>query len=385
MPWTGIVDPDMRKQNIGDELRYVAPCLALCVACGGAFYLARRKKAWTVAVAAAGILAAVLVEPLRTRFLRFALVAFGFVFDLRLLDMGSPYEPAPGGIGVLFGGFIVKSTLECTPALLLAPLAARVQDERRWPIAVILAPAAALYASLVLRANQSMVDAIGWPWVYIRYTFPGLPLLLVASIAVVEGLRPRKVDAYVGAVMAVGLAAAFWATSDDVFLTRAALVALPLVVALVALVAAITWKGEGPRSRWSSLCAAAALGLGVAIAIGHDYHANTLVKGGCDSEVDTLEAILPKRLALVGVLGQFDVVLSIAATHDVQYADLLRIPEYPSVRPLLDFWRSEQRPIYAYLLGAPPNPWADVTYVPVEGIGNLYLVQFLSPAGSAQR
>lgn len=121
---------------------------------------------------------------------------------------------------------------------------------------------------------------------------------------------------------------------------------------------------------------AVALGTGLAVGVAHDYPGNTGVKAGCDDLVDRFAKIVPARFAFLGVLGEFDVLLSIAATHDVEYADLLRVPEFSAIRPLLDYWRSEGRPIYFLSRGDPPEPWTDITYQPVGGIDHVYLVQF---------
>ena len=347
-----------------------------------ALVLARNRRGWRFAIGAIGVAVALLVEPLRTRGLRVAVVAFGNIVDSTAVDMGRPYWRAPDGVGQFFNGHVVKSTLQCTPILLVAPLALmRARGARRWRVALLLAPSAGLFAALVLRANLPYVDAIGWPWMYIRYTFPALPMLVVASVVVIEELRPTWGDGVVALAVATALAVGLYMTQDErPLLTRLTLLVLPVAVAALAFVAIARARGlDGSASRLSRTLTAVALGTGLAVGVGHDYPSNESLQMSCDQLVDRFARIVPERFAFLGVLGEFDVLLSLAATHDVQYADLLRVPEFGAIRPLLDYWRSERRPIYLLSTSDPPRPWADVSYQPVAGVAHVYLVEFRDP------
>lgn len=385
VPWTGDLNPALLKQNVGDELRYGAPCAVFGAALATALLLARKRRGWMIAIGVAGVALALIVPPLRTRLLRFGLMAFGNLVDLDPVGMGSPYERPADGLGQFFGGHLVKATLQCTPLLALAPLALRFEGARRWRVVVLLVPSAALFAALALRANLPNVDAIGWPWTYIRYTLPALPMLIVASVAVLEDLRPTLGDAAVALLVALVLSVGLSAADEHRLATRLALLVWPVVVAVLAFVAiARDPERAGRMARAGRLLAAAALGTGVAVALAQDYPGNASVKVGCDDLVDRFAKVVPERFAFVGVLGEFDVLLSIAATHDVEYADLLRLPGFAAIRPLLDYWRSDGRPTYLLSMITPPSPWADVSYQPVAGVDHVYLVQFVPPEAATR-
>jgi hypothetical protein len=383
IPWTGLVDPGLLKQNVSEQLRYGAPCLAFVVVTGGVMALVRRERGLVMAVLVASLVVALFADPLRTRFIRYGVVAWGFLFDVSLLDLGGLYVRQPDGLGTVFGGFIVKSLLQCTPILAIAPLAARLKGGRSWTAMFLLAPSLAMFASLLLRANLSNVDAIGWPWVYVRYTIPALPMLVVASVAVLEDAGLGAREAWIGLGFSLVMAVALRVASDDALLARRVmLLVLPLAVGAAATCVAAMASARDTRLGRAIL--AITVGTGIALGVGNDYLANAAVKSGCDGLVDRFSDAMPQRFALVGVLGQFDVLLSTAATRDVEYADLLRIPNYESIRPLLDYWRADRRPIYLLSLSAPLAPWPDVAYAPVKGIDNLYLLQF-TPQTTASR
>ena len=90
-------------------LRYGAPWFIFGGAMLAALVLARNRRGWRFAIGAIGVAVALLVEPLRTRGLRVAVVAFGNIVDLTAVDMGRPYWRAPDGVGQFFNGHVVKS------------------------------------------------------------------------------------------------------------------------------------------------------------------------------------------------------------------------------------------------------------------------------------
>jgi hypothetical protein len=376
IPWTGVLDPNVRTVGMFALVDYARPCIYFAVVWLGGLLLLRKKRGIAIAFAIAGIVFALLVEPLRAKFFRFGVLAYGFVFDMSLIKLGPPYDLAADGVGRSFGGAVAKSTLQCTPILILAPLAFRIRRELRWQLILLLAPCATLYASL-LRANLSLlIDGLGWPWLYIRYTLPGLPLLLAATVAVIERVRFRASDAWIALGVACVVGYVVCSTDEGPLRVRLAIVVLPLVAAFGALVAAAWYmRSSRPAPFIARACIAAAIGIGVAVGGAHDLRLNLLVKKGCDDLVDKFGQAVPERFAFFGVLGQFDVWLSLAALRDVEYADLLRIPDFASMRPVLDYWHAEHRPIYMLLLDDPPRLWSDVTYVPVPGLDHIYKVE----------
>jgi hypothetical protein len=372
IPWRELPNDELFKMNLVSQVTYSMPAVLFVLAVG-ALACAARTRARGLVVALIALVVAFAVEPLRVRFLRYAVVGFGYLVDLGVQPLAPPYQRPVDGLGHVFGGWVVKSTLQCTPLLLLAPLALRGAGDKRWLFVAILAPCAALYASLTMRANLAYTDAFGWPWVYLRYTLAALPALLIASVLAVErvGLSRRQLGG--AAVLGVMLLVALALTDDDQALgKRVVLLVMPLLAAGGAFVVGIRRE----TARWGGWVLAGALGLGMGIALGHDLRANVDTKVPNDKTVDRFAEVMPRRFALVGVLGQFDVVLTVAATRDVQYADAARLHRYDDLRRLLDLWRQEQRPIYFYTVNVEPfNPWPDITFTR-EPMTSLFRLHF---------
>jgi hypothetical protein len=381
IPWTGLLNREILKMTLVDQLRYSALPVAFAGVVALALYLARRRGVVQLGIALAGVAIAGLEPHLREHMVRYVAVAWAYLVDMTTVDMGPVYPRAADGVGRLFVGWVIKSTLQCTPILLFAPLALRRAGARLWALVTILVPCAALYASFVMRANLAYPDALGWPWVYIRYIFAALPGLIVASLVVIEQLEPKLPDVLVAVFVGSVLTVSYAMTRDDALLVkRVALLVLPLAVGAAALGTTLlaARQPRGRASRWACGLAAVAVGLGIASSLGHDLRANIDGKRGCDDVVNNLRNVVPERFALIGTLGQFDVLLTSTATHDVQYADVLRLNDSKDVRPLLDYWWAERRPIYI-MWGGPWSPWPDVVFKPVSMPG-LFLVERIPSA-----
>lgn len=396
MPWTGMLNPELHRMNAGAQIKYSLPLAALFgVALLVAFGLRRRRaragaigELLPVVVLASALLLALAVEPLRTRLFRLLMIGFGYVVDATVCELEPPYAPVRDGLGRVFAGWVVKSTLQCTPIMFLAPLALRgAPRERRWPLIAVVTPAAFLFLSLAMRANLGTYnDALGWPWVYIRYTMAALPLLVVASVVVVDrlvALRPSDVAtiAVVGGLLVYGYS---HTPGDESLVKRFGLLVAPLIFGSASLIA-VLWLGVSPRPllpirllhvpSWATRqIVGVTIALGIAAGLGHDMRANVEAKRALDEYVTRVEGVVPARFAVVGMLGQFDQLLTTAATHDVQYADVLRLTDFKELRPLLEHWRAERRPTYLAWNSQPYSPWPDVVFTP-QPLG-LYLVEF---------
>jgi hypothetical protein len=389
VPWTGIVVDSLRTMTAAHELKYSAPVLAFFVALAGGLYAVRkaqRKTLWMAGVVIAGAVLALLVPALRDRLARMGVVTYGLIVDLTLVDMSPYYVPAQGGFGWIFAHQIPRATLQCTPALVLAPLAL-VRERLRWRSTLLLLPSAGFYASLIMRADMPYFDAIGWPWVYIRYTLLAVPLLVVATVAVLEDLGLSWVDAGIGLATAVAMAVTFGMLGDEEssVARRVMIVVLPIALAAMALVAAAIAVWRRAKKPWPARALAAlVVGAGFAIAICVDYQANVIGKRGCDDFADMVAHATPERFAVIGVLGQFEIVAGLSTVRDVQYADLLRVPgqDLSTMRPLIDYWRSEGRPIFMFSQH-PPQGWPDMSYTPMQA-NDLYRMDFQGDTNAAR-
>jgi hypothetical protein len=355
--------------NLIDQASYSAPVVVFLAIAALAVSRVRRTRGLAIAVLIATVAVAVATPLLRERLARYAIIACGYIADVSVVDLGPSYPRAADGVGRTFAGWTVKSTLQCTPLLALAPLALW---RRTWPLVVVLGPCAVLYASLISRANlDDTPDAMGWPWVYVRYTFPALPGLAVASVVVVERLGLRRRDLALALALAAALAIALILTPNDKPLwRRLVLVLLPLLLGTSALAVTLRALNGDRPSRLARTTVALTLGLGIAIGLGHDLRANIDAKRDVDRLVDRVGALVPHRFAMVGYLGNFDAALTTTATHDVEYADALRVHgRYSDLHALLDHWRDEHRPVYFFVRALnggprdePINPWPDVSF-----------------------
>ncbi len=374
IPWPNI-NPALYGATASNEVRYVLPVFALVALATGAAIALRKKKYAIPLVLLVTVIVGMSVAPLRERIGRMSVVALGNLIDLTFVEMGKPYPRLPDGLGRMFGGGVPKSVLQCTPIFILAPLALRAAAERR-AIVVLFAPIVALAGALIIRAEHPYVDAIGWPWIYIRYTFPALPMIAVAATCVIESVRPKAAHAVVAIVVGAALARALWIGEDQLLWRRQLVLILPLLAAVVTL-ACVVVSLRKPNA-FAPLAVAICAGIGFGITLGHDLRANVLVKAGCDEYVDIIARAVPQRFAFAGTLGDLDVPLSLAATHDIQYADTLRLDDFGQIRPLFDHWREERRPIFMMAPELPKSLWPDVEIVHAEGgPPGLFAVRFV--------
>jgi hypothetical protein len=362
------------EMTLGAQLRYIAPVIALGVVVLVVLFFVRKNKKAILGVLAIAAVAAIVMEPLRERFLRFATIACGYIVDISRLDMaGGEYKQLPDGIGTMTGGYVVKSTLQGTPLLFLAPLSLSRAGDKRWPLIAILLPCVALYASFLTRANMSNVHAFGWPWVYQRYAIAALPALVVASMVVVERIGMTRSVLVDGLLLAIILGYVVWDASDERILRRLAVLYLPLLLGVLACGAAAFFQHRASRPRVLRMLVSLAAGLSIAIAIGHDFRAQTRGKYWCDYWVDQFNAVAPPRFAFIGFFARIDVLLTTTATHDVRY---IALGDIAAQRPLIDYWRAEDRPILLLWPSDPPPIWPDITYSRLEGMPDVYRLNF---------
>jgi hypothetical protein len=362
--------------SLGDQARYAIPVAIWALVVIVALVVVRKKKVLIGVVGLAAIVVAVLMPTLHERLVRYATIGFGYLVDVSFIPLdGGPYEKAKDGLGVSIGGWVAKATFQCTPLVMLAPLAFRGAGEKRWPLIALLVPSVALYASFLTRANMPYVHAFGWPWVYHRYTLAALPALLVASSMVIERVRLTRNWA-IGALVAGGALCAALATSSDTELwKRVVLLVLPLASGTIAVIAA----RFAPQTAVARGSIALAATLGIGIALGHDFRAHYMGKYWCDYWADKFVSVVPPRFALVGRMGNFEVLLSTTATHDVQYLSTHFYPDWVAIRPVLDHWRAEGRPIYLHWPAEPVSPWKDITFVKAEPMPDVWRFEFKEP------
>lgn len=351
---------------------------------GCAMFAALRLRA-RARVAALGSLAllALLAGPLRAGLLDFASRLIAFWVDPAHL-LGPPSFPTmPDGLGNHSGPAVVKSLLQCAPALALA-FFARPQGASQRRVALLCAAVAtAHWVMLSTRFNTPGPHALGWPFAQIRYNLPGVPALVVLAAMAATSLPLRRGHAVLGAGVALALGFALAAEESDLavgrrlLLLRGTLIAALLVAGLMAL------SRQTRAARYRELAAwavAAALGLSVAVNLGGDLALFARMRGAADARLDAIASVTPPRFALLGSGSAIDPVLALRASRDVEYLDLAEVRRADRFMAVLSHWARARRPVFGVLseaTAASMRSLVDVT--PVVNVPGLYRVSWRSP------
>jgi hypothetical protein len=324
---------------------------------------------------------------LRTTIREIAVVAFSLFVDLER-PLGDEFRSAPEGAGQFLGPYVIKSLLQSSPWLSLLLLASFARPTARRATLLVVAPAAALGASLLLRAGMPLAHALGYPFLHYRYITPMVPLLAVLSASAMRSMPWSRIDWALLAAIALGVGGWLWRGHDDEpLLRRLLLLRVTLVLALAA-PAALWWSRRRSDARARALCAtqtaAAACGLAVAVNLGLDLPALLRLRRENDAVLDRVAALTLPRFALVGWGREVDPLLALRRTRDIEYADLYEAEDWSGVRALLERWTRDQRPVYAILPRGerPDPPWPDVQFVPLDAAVGLTAIE---PAGSRSR
>jgi len=114
-----------------------------------------------------------------------------------------------------------------------------------------------------------------------------------------------------------------------------------------------------------------------AIAVGHDFYVEWAVERGCDLRVDGFARVAPERFALIGELGPIDGLLALRTSRDIEYTETHQWQDWGAMRPLVDHWLAEDRPIFLTVVALPPSPWPDVVFDPVDEVSGIWRLRFL--------
>jgi hypothetical protein len=380
-PWAGTVYGTLGDMTLLGHLQYALPVFAWTGATlVGVVMAARLPQRRALAVVLALVVAAAMLAAssvLRERTFAFARTMVAFVVDMTVMPLDAAYPRAPGGFGFLYGPWTIKSTLQCTPLfLVLGGLPFLPVDGRlRKKLLLTLLPCAALYGYLMLRSNLDLSAALGYPWVYIRYTFPALPILAAASFVAVAPLAATWRHWIVAAVAAAVIGGILMTGVDDTPLyRRVTVLVVPLIVATVALACVLLHRFERLSGGAAAAAVALACGVGMGIGLGHDLRANIEGKMYCDFRVDLMAKLAPARFAVYGKMPAMETVLALRAERDIEYADTSQLDELSKMRPLLERWFNQDRPVFLVTDGPPVSPWQDVAYETLDEHEHIYRV-----------
>lgn len=378
-PWRSCAETGQDQQHLHVMLGYAGPTFLWFGLTIVAIRLARTRLLRAGAIAAAAVVF-VAIPPLRSHGLRIAQVLTGYVADMNLSDM-FPLAHPPDGVGYMFGPYLVKSSLQVMPALVLAAYAPfSTERERRLTRALAL-PCVALLLAITLRANQPGAFAYGFPFVNLRYVTPALALFAAMSLAAIRNLPwQRRHAGLLAGAFVLGTAWLGQWTDDGPLARRIALLYGSLVISVVVAGCVFAVRRQWrPLVTWGELAAgtsALAIGWGLATWLAVDFPALRQMHRACEERLDLLATVLPYRSAVIGGPYEIDPPLALRASRDIEYADLYETTDLADVPALVDHWSAEKRPVYFLApAGRPPvERWAGFRVELIDRDGEIYLV-----------
>ncbi len=328
-----------------------------------AAYFARRSPR---ALAGVAVVAALVLLPssvMRERVLSMLRMIYGYAVDVSNVDFHMSKvdfnwfcrtEDGLGNIhcggGVPYHGTAVKSMLQSTPILALAAIAPFGRRGEGARLLLLLFPVVGLFSYFILFARFEGAAGFGFPYLFLRYTVPAVPLLTVIASSVVSGLPWRRWHgALLLAVAVAGIAYFTRGLIDGPLLRR--VIELRVTLLLAALSVGLTWGFlRSPGKYWgpaACVAIAACVGTGMAVNLGVDAFIGVQHSNSHEDRLRRVAALTPHYFALVGWSNDMDPLLALRVDHDIHYLDLDEARgSWVNFRELIDFWTKEERPIY---------------------------------------
>ena len=375
--WRSCDETGLGHQSAGAMLLYAAMTIVWATLTIGVSWYVRRSRIGLM-IAALGSLAFLFgYEPLTRHTRNIATIFWAYLVDNSPFDM-FPMSRPPDGLGNMFGPFVIKSTLQCTPFLALAAMAPFTSRREKGVTLALGLPALALFVLLGLRANLVPVHALGYPFLYLRYVLPALPLLVVLGLEAVKALPWTWAHVVLAAGATLAFVVALNQAPDDMLYWRRVLV-LRGTLALgggALILGGIAHRSLGKAwKRAAAFATVGAIACGIAITSMIDLRVVLSMQKESARRVDHVALIVPQRFALAGWAGDIDLLLSLRATRDIEYVDLYESLNWYNFRQMIDRWSSDHRPIFAVLPpGAVKSPWQDVDFELVDPAERLYRV-----------
>jgi hypothetical protein len=383
-PWRSCAETGQDQQHLVDIALYGLPTFVWLAATMGIFFFVRQNP-WRIPALFLGVIVPMIAIPeLRAHARQIAVIAWGNIVDLTFVDI-PPIALWPDGIGHMLGPWLIRSALQCTPILILAPFVPHATPRDRNRALVLLLPSLLLFVSCALRANEPPVFSFGFPFAFLRYTVPAAAPLIVLAVAAIRDLVWTRAHVIVGLTLAIVLTSALLMGTewDAPLWRRVFLLYGTLATAVVS--AASLWlahRGSELARKIAPFAIAAAMAAGVAGTLGETLPAELRLRADNDIRLDAVASRVPQRFALVGFAADIDTALALRATRDIEYIDLYETDQskgWATFRALIDEWTKAGRPIYAlWPAGSdPPSPWTDVAFERIMAQENLYRIRKL--------
>ena len=296
---------------------------------------------------------------------RLARTIYGYVVDVSNIDFPDFGKPADG-LGHLMGNQVIKSTIQCSPILLiglvLPPIARSGAKARALPLWFA---AVGQFLGLSLLARFTGAWAFGWPHLFLRYVIPTMPLLSVLAMVALSKLSWRSWHVGAAVVVAAAGLAYFMPSYDDQHDLVRRVIELRVTLVLAGSAAAALFAHRRWPRPWLAVVApfvaAAAVGVGVAMSVGVDTRILVTQIAHYDRRLRDFESVVPQRFALAGWGVDTDPLLGLRAEREIHYIDLIEAPEgtWDDFRQLIDLWNDQGLPIYGVFPRGltPPFRW----------------------------
>jgi hypothetical protein len=389
--WRSCVQYGPESLHVSSIVIFVAPVVAWTVATLAGLWFTRRSwwKVLLVVLAAAAPM--VLSAVLRDRASLLATTAFGYVVDVSVLYFDPPYLNFHYHLGHALGPYVVKSTFQSSPILLLAVLAYRVCKGGKAAALALILPVLALVVTLTLLAiTGPAVFRMGYPYMFLRYIVPGVPFLAILAAITLRELSFRGRHVAIGAAVAVGLGAWFLSdTSDHPLPRRIVLLVVSLTLAIACTVIVGLARAER-RARWRGAArwvAGVTAGFSFAVGVAVDARGMLDLQTDYDAQQDRFAALTPARFAMMGWPLEMDHILPLRASRDIQYADLWESENWGRAREIIDVWEREGRPIYGLFKRGEraQSPWPDVKFEIIDEESNFVRISTIGRATQARQ
>ncbi|MEO6420944.1 MAG: hypothetical protein ABIP39_16140, partial [Polyangiaceae bacterium] len=172
-PWQQCSHHGQSDVSAGALLRWAMPAVPWVLVVAIALFFTRKR--WWAAAVVVGLAAISLLLPdmsFHDPIFRLARTVYGYVVDVSDMDFPDFRKPADG-LGQMMGNQVIKSTIQCSPILILGlvlpPIARSGAKARALPIwfAVV-----GQFLGLSLLARFTGAWAFGWPHLFLRYVIP---------------------------------------------------------------------------------------------------------------------------------------------------------------------------------------------------------------------